>query len=33
MPRDNPGLLTLDEAYDTAGFVVSLYRPGFKGVK
>ncbi len=33
MPRDNPGSLSLDEAYDAAGFVVSLKRPVFSGVK
>ncbi|MBS1495199.1 MAG: c-type cytochrome [Bacteroidetes bacterium] len=33
MPRDNPGSLSLDEAYDAAGFVASLKRPEFKGGK
>lgn len=33
MPRDNPGSLTLEEAYDIAGYVASLQRPAFKGGK
>ena len=33
MLRDNPGSFTLYEAYDVAGFVSSLKRPEFKGVK
>ena len=33
MPRDNPGSLTLDEAYDIAGYVSGLKRPVFDGVK
>jgi thiosulfate dehydrogenase len=33
MPRDNPGSLSIDEAYDAAGFVASLKRPVFKGGK
>jgi thiosulfate dehydrogenase len=33
MPRNSPGSLTLDEAYDIAGYVSSMKRPKFDGVK
>ncbi|MBS1515984.1 MAG: c-type cytochrome [Bacteroidetes bacterium] len=33
MPKDNPGSLSLEEAYDIAGYVSGLKRPEYKGEK